>query len=119
MVMIRMLSNASDINGKFGGVRYRRDNCGLHMEKIPDKRPPEWWKPMPQNKAFGKCTTAYSNHKWLPIELDLWWMWCAAHPRKNKKGDTYYLHPFLAFMTVNIKRLRDGKEIIFVPEPWW
>ena len=111
MAMVQLANGVEDINGQVGGNVWRYDVCGFHIQKAPGGS--IGFRVSPQQKAFGRCTSAWSNHSWLQLEIDRWWRWCDANPTKNKKGETRYYHPFLAFLSVNIKRILVGKEIIY------
>lgn len=113
MAMIKMGPGIENISGKVGGVIFRSDVCGPHIQAFPRIIKPR--KESKSQKAFTRAKNAWSERKWTQYELDLWWVWCYNHPKTNKKGETTYLHPFLAFLSVNTKRILDGKEIIYEP----
>ena len=103
MAMVSLANGIEDINGQVGGNIWRYDVCGFHIQRAPG--PSVGYRESPQQKAFGQCKTAWSNHEWTQAEYDLWWTWCEANPKPNKKGEIRYFHPFIAFLSVNIKRL--------------
>jgi hypothetical protein len=113
MVMVKFSDPAVDIEGKVSGVYYRHDQCINHIQAMP--RVVDRFEKSPQNKAFTRAKNAWSSHQWTQSEIDKWWIWCYDHPKKNKKGETVYLHPFLAFLSVNTKRILTGKEIVITP----
>jgi len=113
MAMVKTDGIVTEIEGKFGGTVFRKDQCGQHIQAAPRYigRIVE----TPQQKAFSKAKTAWMNHDWTESELNRWWIWCYQHPKTNKKGETVYFHPFLAFLSVNIKRILEDKDIVILP----
>ncbi len=113
MAMVKLSGDIIDINGTVGGSVWRVDVCGQHVQAFPriidDKQPTS------QQRAFTMAKNAWMTHIWQQSEIDKWWIWCYDHPKKSKKGETMYLHPFLAFLSVNIKRILKGKDIEYVP----
>lgn len=113
MVMVQFDDKTINIEGRVGGEYWRHDQCLNHLQAMP--RVISGRGERPQQKAFGRCTTYWSNHEWTGEQIDLWWKWCYAHPMKNKKGETVYYHPFIAFIHINIKRILAGKIITCIP----
>lgn len=113
MAMIKLGPDIENLSGKVGGNIYRSDVCGPHIQGYPRIVHPR--KESESQIAFRRAQSAWLSHKWTQSELDAWWIWCYNHPRTNKKGETIYLHPFLAFLSVNSKRILAGEEIIYTP----
>jgi len=115
MVMLKLASPITDINGKLGGVYFRSDQCGPHIQALPRKVERDHGNETSSQKRFRRALSAWIRHKWTQADLDQWWLWSADHPVKNKKGEIRYLTPFLAFLSVNIKRLHAGAPIGYLP----
>ena len=113
MAMVKLDAPLIEIEGPIGGTIFRYDQCGQHAQAWP--RQVKSHEPLKQNSAFSRCSGAWSKHDFTKEEIDQWWRWCYAHPIKNKKAEETYLHPFLAFLKVNIKRVLNGQDIIFSP----
>ena len=114
--MVKLAQGVVLLNGTFGKDIARYDRCHHHIQAKPRKPFRNTDELEPQQIAFIRCKNAWCEHTWKQLELDLWWFYCYAHPQKNKKGEVYYWHPALAFFSVNIKRVKAGKPIIYVPE---
>lgn len=113
MTMVKYGAGITEIEGRFGGQYFRRDQCINHIQRMP--RHVNQRRESPQQKAFGRAKIAWSEHDWTREELDLWWVWCYNHPKKNKKNETVYFHPFIAFLHINIKRILAGQDIVITP----
>jgi len=116
MVMLKLAAPLTEIEGSIGGNTYWVDQCGQHMR---EKKPKRDWSTDAQKavrSSFSACTRAWSNHQWSQHELNLWWTWCWDHPKKTKKGKTFYYHPFLAFIHINMKRQLASLPITFTPQ---
>jgi len=104
-----------DINGKTGGGYYKRDYCGLHWQKNPERIIPPTAYELQQRKFFE-----YVSHKWSYEAFQgsrkdrySWTLYAAQHPKQNKKGETKFMSPFTAFMSVNIQRLIENRLILW------
>ncbi|GAH55646.1 unnamed protein product [marine sediment metagenome] len=115
MAMIKTDGRIVDIEGKMGGNIYRHDQCLNHIQAHPRIIHSEERANSPQAKGFRQSKNAWISHKWTQEELNQWWVWCYNHPKKNKKSETVYFHPFLAFLSVNIKRVKKGLCITITP----
>jgi len=115
MAMVKLGAGLTDINGGQGGVVWRWDHCRQHVQAKPRKRWHDPAKPYPQQKAFSRCIRYLQTEPLSKEERDRWWKYCYDHPKKNKKGETYYFHPVLAFLSVNIRRILRGQDIIPIP----
>lgn len=117
MVMIKLDGFIEDINGKVGGVKYRRDNCGYHMEEIKQFYKSPTNKQRAQRSRFRAATAFWKSIVLTASERSLWWGWCLMHPRVNEKGESFFLHPQLAFLSVNVLLLGESKDMVRVPPP--
>lgn len=115
MVMIAFGAGIEQISGKLDGCVYRFDHCGQHLQMEALFIDAETKAQKKQRDHFRTCCTAWSNHAWTQIELDSWWIYIAAHPVRNHKGELRSLHPFLMFLHINILRLIAGLPIIYNP----
>lgn len=113
MVMVSLANGIEAINGQEGGNIWRYDVCGHHIQAAP--RHIKRFKPLIQRKAFTEAKNAWKKHRWTLTEINSWHAWSMMHPSKNKKGETVYYTLYGAFLSVNIKRILAGKEIIFLP----
>lgn len=115
MAMIILAAPFAEINGQVGGTIYRVDQSRQHAQAYPRVISR---KESSQQRAFTQAKNAWSSHDWTQKELDDWWRYCYRHPKKNKKGEVLYWHPFLAFLSVNTKRLIKGLPIVFEAPRW-
>lgn len=119
MVMIKLGPPLIDINGKYNGEIYRRDQCGIHWQRPPrreDREPSE--KQKLRRKAFRRLIIIWFNELTLEMILD-WTRWSETHPKKNKKGETIFWTGFNWFVHFNINRiLEDFPPILWPPWEW-
>ena len=115
MAMVVLQNPLTEIDGELGGNIFRWDQCRQHAQAPQRRINRDDDGRMDQNRAFRRCLTAWLSHPWTRDELDLWYLYCRDHPIQNKKGETTYMHPMLAFLSVNIKRILNGDPIIFTP----
>lgn len=113
MAMVKYSPGIVEMEGQFGGQVFRHDQCVNHIQAMP--RVVGRQKRTPQQVAFSKAQSLWSSHKWTDEEMSQWWIWCYNHPMKNKKSETVYYHPFLAFLHINIKRTLNDLEMVTVP----
>jgi len=117
MVMVRFGTPFAEINGKVGNIRYRRDQCQFHIEELPHKfREPTLWQGV-DRAAFLRAVRKWKQflQPEYSLEYTQWEIWSNHHPQKNKKGETYYLSVYGAFMSVNIDRFLSGLPLSFSP----
>lgn len=114
MVMVALdHSIISDINGKQGGINWRRDHCGLHAQVNPGPKKPPTDRQSTFRYFFVKAQRSwiYMFYYGAPGDYESWIAWAKSHPVKNKKGQTVHLSAYTAFLSVNIQRLTDGLSI--------
>jgi hypothetical protein len=103
-------TDGTEIEGKFGGVIFRHDQCGPHIQAYPriiDKTPSQ--EQRIRRNAFDLLNnfwTLYSNK----YTTDLWWYYAMEHPKKTSKGKVYFMEPRQAFFSYNINRVVSGLE---------
>lgn len=104
-----------DINGKVDGEHWRRDQCGLHLQKNPERTSPPTEYELQQRKFFETVCHKWSHQGFQGTYQDRksWSVYAEKHPRKNKKGETKIMTPFTAFLSVNIQRLIENQPILW------
>jgi len=105
--MIKLDSFITDINGKVGSTRYRRDQCGFHIEEdCGNTKPRTKW------QLINISAFLVSEGLWDTIgqlenlhHMDSWRTYTQNHPKMNKKGEVYFLSAYNAFLSVNMNRI--------------
>lgn len=126
--MIKTSIGTPDIQGKVGGIVYRRDQCRYHIQSLPHDRVGyrEW---TPQQKCFKRANKYYNSildafqlihyeavlgglfveGGWIFVGRDYrhfvsaWGVYAKHHPVKTKKGNIIYHSIRMVFMSVNIR----------------
>jgi len=115
MALVKLGAGIVEINGQVGGDIYRRDIRGQHVQSTPRLLRKESPKQKKRRRAFRK-TLNFCSHNPVFIEsYEAWWIWCADHPFKNKKGETRYYHPWLACVRINTIRTFNDLEPVSLP----
>lgn len=116
MAMIKRGPGIENFSGKVGGVIYRNDHCGAHVQAPPRYIEHE---PTPSQKSRRGCFQRLWFHYWKRVvtreQRDLWWTYSYNHPHRNKKGETVYLTAFNQFVAININRCTKGQMILLDP----
>lgn len=112
MVMLVYGNGITEINGRVGGEVYRRDRCGNHKQVSGEKRQKASEKQMAIRRAFLKCSNYWGFVVNTPGAQLTWWMYSQAHPKTNKKGETYFLPARQCFIAFNMLRVLNGLEIM-------
>jgi len=113
--MIKTDGTITNITGKIGGNIYHRDRYSLHIKPKTYRPHQPSTSQKTQRSYFNQVKNCWLSHAWTRRESLLWWNYCWQHPKKNKQGETRYLHPWLAFLSVNIKRLANSHPVIYTP----
>jgi len=107
-----------DINGKLGGVNYRKDKCGLHMQQNPPKRKRKSKYEDAQRKSFREVVNYWGQRRQkISVEDEKSWSTYAnKHYIQNKKGETKKMSAYQAFVSVNLPRRIENLPIISNPD---
>lgn len=117
MALAKYGDSVVDIEGKFGGVIFRRDRCGNHIQAMgygPHQATPK------QNKRrrwFSRLTRMFLSEHGTEKNVKLWWIYSYNRPRTNKKGEVYYLNPLMAYISYNLIRVMNDLDPVATPPP--
>lgn len=113
--MLKLAAQITDIEGKSGGVIYRKDQCGPHMQAAPRKVKQE---PTPDQearlRAFRICT-GYMRENATEHFVYCWSHYAIFHPKVTKKGKIIPLTWWQIFISYNINRVIAGEPIAQLP----
>jgi hypothetical protein len=113
MTMIK--TDGIEIEGKFGGVIFRTDQCGQHMQSEPrDVYEGPTYKQLIRQNAFRTCINYIRIHS-TPDWVFAWQIYADNHPRKNKKGNVYSVPWWQQFVSTNINRIVNNEPILDLP----
>lgn len=115
MAMVKLSSEIVEINGKSGGVVWRRDTCGQHIQKIPLQLNRE---PSPTQKIRRRCFRKLYDY-WAGVLSDasreIWRRYADRHPRHNKKGEVIFWCGYHWWIHFNMEPCRKGEPIFLTP----
>ena len=115
MTMMKLSGDITEIEGKVGGDVYRKDVCGQHIQAYPRLVKHESPSQIRQRKAFRSALYFCGGGNLTGEDVEKWWIYSKNHPKKNSKGETVYLTPFLACVRINTMRFRNDLEPITEP----
>jgi len=109
MAMVKKSAMAADKQGGQGGNVFRIDQCGEHVQSKPRRVYSPSQNQMDSQRAFRKSLTFCASIMTLEKAAE-WMTYSDRHPKKDKKGDIWYMNPIMACLSVNIPRVRLGLE---------
>lgn len=113
--MVKLSSVIVEIEGKEGGIVWRKDQCGQHIQAMPRTwNHPITVKQSKWRKAFFVCTH-YAFHYLSTEHIKEWMVWTLSHKRVSRKGVIYYMTWWQAFISVNCIRQYNGQPLFESP----
>lgn len=111
MAMVVLASPFVAIEGRIGSEIWRYDVCGQHVQSAPRFIHHEATvKQIIRRKAFRLLRTYIKIHA-TPYFAGVWQDYANKHPRRGRKGKTYFLAWWAMFISFNINRVIAGKKI--------
>lgn len=113
MAMIK--TDGTETEGKVGGVVYRSDQCGMHIQgkgRYVSNEPSK--EQIIRRNAFRKCT-GYIRKCATQYVTAAWQDYANHHPKKTCKGKIYTLTWWQQFIAYNINRVIADEPIIGLP----
>lgn len=111
MARVQYGGGITEINGTIGGTVFRHTWCGdIASGSAGRVQPPATKAQKIRRKAFKRLWSLFREI----ATVDFWKAWSAYsydHPRKNKKGETYYVGWAQSFVGHNINRVIQGNPI--------
>lgn len=115
MAMAKLSDGVIEIEGKFGGSIFRKDQCGQHIQAYGrdiDSEPT--LKQVTRRNAFARIMHYIPSHATVWF-VQSWSQYAYEHPKKNKKGETYFLDWWQIFLSFNINSVIEGNPIQQLP----
>jgi len=115
MAMVKLSGQIVDIEGKSGGVVWRSDSCGAHVQKLPV----QWHRePTPKQLKVRKCWRLmwrFWRESIDDVTLQLWSEYGKTHSRHNKKGELIKWSGWFWFAHFNMPRCLKEEEPLYAP----
>ena len=126
MAMVKTTADFPDLEGKSGGDRWRKDQCGQHWEAEPgswDRTPSE------EQLKIRNCMRSiwyffedetewpYHPQELLDEVIAAWKLFAWHYKEKSKKGKSYVLTWYQAYTAVNMKNCLAGEPLELKPTP--